>query len=484
MSPDPTDLLRALNPAPAATAPPIERLWRRLEQTNTLSPVQGDGVDLSAERSDRERAAGRRPDGRSRRASGWGSRVLVAGLLGVALAIGVGAVVVLHANHPPAGPAPAVQHALPSPARGLVGILGVLRRPQTPADRDLGPSLTAVVHHSLVGKPVESLVRVAGVTPDGQRVVLVPMQPRHGSWPPRPSGPRTGLRLGLFAGGGGCCLTPAAIEDGQAWDSAGGSSGNYVVIVVPDGVARVRVAFSHPVTAPVHDNVAVFSVPKAVENLNIYPMTWFGPSGAVVKRFRSSLPPAPTPGQAADQRLRALRADRQANVHTSRPILDNFELFGAALPSNRTFGIFPANFVITHPPLTVLPTYILRTGSGAGYAVDVNNARMLTTQTGLRVWLLAGRVICIYGPSSQAENCTGDPGSTLRFGLVNTVKPPRGPRLLLAVVPSASHTITLTTTSGREIVPVHDGVALAVATAVTGVAYKSSTGTRITERAP
>ena len=51
----------------------------------------------------------------------------------------------------------------------------------------------------------------------------------------------------------------------------------------------MRVSFSHPITASVHDNVTVFTVPDAVENLGIYNMTWYGSSGTVIKRFKSSL---------------------------------------------------------------------------------------------------------------------------------------------------------------------------------------------------
>jgi len=438
-------------------------------------------VDSAAQPANHQRSDRRGRPERPGRSPGWSSRLVAVALVAVTVAIVVAAVVMLRPAHRTGGGPPAVQSTLPSPARGVVGILGVLRRPQTQADRDLGPVLTRVMRQSRVGIPVMSLIRVAGIAPDGQKVVLVPMRPRNGAWPPGAGGPASGLRLGLFAGGGGCCSSPAAIEAGQGWSSAGSGSGNYVVLVVPDGVVRVTVAFSHPITAPVRNNIAVFAVPQAVENLSIYPMTWFGASGQVVKRFASSLPPAPTRGQTATQRARAINDDRRANVRTPPAILDTYALFRAGSPGG-TFGAGAARFTVTRSPLAALPTFVLGTGSGPGYTMDVNNARRLTTPGGLQLWLLAGRVICIYGPSPQNAVCTTDPGSTSRFGLVSTFAPPTGPRLLIAVVPNSNRTIALATTTGPRTATVHDGIAVAIATGVTSVELKNSTGPPVIQR--
>jgi hypothetical protein len=156
-----------------------------------------------------------------------------------------------------------------------------------------------------------SLVRAAGVTVGGQKVVLVPVRPPVGElWPT--SGPAkggsTGTRLALLSGGGGCCSTPAEIEAGQAWSSFGSAAGNYIVLVVPDGVARVTIGLARPVTSAVHDNVAAFSVPRPVENLGVYPMTWLGPSGKVLKRFAPS-PQSVLPVTSNPVRVRVARSD-------------------------------------------------------------------------------------------------------------------------------------------------------------------------------
>jgi hypothetical protein len=265
---DPTELLRALNPEPAATAPEIDVLWRRLEVDGPIADDESDAV------------------AQWRRGPVWASRMLTAGLAAVAVAIGVGAMLVLH--HRTTARPPVAHRTSPSAARGLVGILGVLRRPQTAADRDLGSGLTRGSLSLRAAVPVMSLVRAANATVGGHKVVLVPVRPGVGKlWPtPRPSG--DGMRLALFSGGGGCCLTPAQIEAGQAWSSFGSGSRNYVVMVVPDGVVRVTIGLARPLTAAVHDNVAAFTVPMPVENLGGYRMTWYGPPGEVVKQFAPS----------------------------------------------------------------------------------------------------------------------------------------------------------------------------------------------------
>jgi hypothetical protein len=184
----------------------------------------------------------------------------------------------------------------------------VLRRPQTKADLD--PALLQELGQRSISPlaalrtPVRSLIRLAAVTPWGDKVFLVPFK--------RPSRPQIaklparlrrrvarwlaraghGLKLGLFAGGGGCCDTTAHIEAAGSWIS-GGPSPNWLVLVVPDGIARVTVspaptqADEHPqaITAAVHNNVAAFEVQQPVEDLYIDKMVWYSPSGSIVKRI-------------------------------------------------------------------------------------------------------------------------------------------------------------------------------------------------------
>jgi hypothetical protein len=318
-----------------------------------------------------------------------------------------------------------------------------------------------------------SLVRVAAVTRDGQKIVLVPMRPRNGTWPPRPRGPRSGLRLALFAGGGGCCITVAAIEAGQDWSSYGGSSRNYVVIVVPDGVARVRVALSHPVTAPVHNNVAVLTVAQAVENLGIYKMTWYGPSGTVVKRFPSSLP---TSTQAAATHTHLSQIDQRNTTQIAPQIHDHFDLFGSRAIG--TFGRGAQRFTVAQPALTSLPNYVLDMGTGGGYPMVVKATREVTTSSGLQVWVQAGNVICMNSiPSERVGTCSSDPAFTLASGLVAFPLLPSGSRMILGVVPDTNQTVTVDTASGgTRSVPVTDGVFITPAHGVTQIRIRAITG--------
>ena len=190
---------------------------------------------------------------------------------------------------------------------GVVGIVGVLRHPQTRSDLDR----RALEQISLAsgsrarawwGTPVRSLIRLATVTPWGDKVFLAAFRP-----PSRASFERVSARLGFSAAlrrrdlnrltrlgyavgivvlgkGGSCCESVASIEAGAAALQSGPSP-NTVVLLVPDGVAKVTLQLNPPVTATVRDNVAAFVVRQHVENLSLGKMIWYGPTGVIVKRI-------------------------------------------------------------------------------------------------------------------------------------------------------------------------------------------------------
>lgn len=290
---DPVELLRAANPVPDCSRPPIEALWARLD----LDSETEDRIDTGHVSAGGFSPADDplRSDGGGADRGRWLARAAVLALVFIAVIVGGGALVLLGGGHnrpqttvtaPVTAPAGRSQH------QTLLDVLGVLRRTQTPADRDLGPYLTKVVRDIAAGKPVKSLVRVAAVLPDRETVVLVPMRPRHGTvWPKGSaegaSAPKRGLRLAVIgAGGSACCLTPASILAGR--ESLTGANGplNYAVLVVPDGVAKVTVSLKQPVTATVHNNVAVFKTPEPIQTPSAHTITWYGPNGAIVKRIR------------------------------------------------------------------------------------------------------------------------------------------------------------------------------------------------------
>jgi hypothetical protein len=236
-------------------APSIDRLWVRVDaELPTASAVPA-----------------------RRRRTAWSSRLAVAMTVGVALAVLVGGVIVLQSHHGPPGPAATAN------ASSLTRILGVLRRPQTVADRTAIQASHAFAQSPT--KPITSLARTAATLPGGRPLGLVPVR-YHGR-----------VALALLGGGGNpsCCFTPAQIEAGQVfWSNLGA-----LALFVPDGVARVRYQLAHPVTVPVHDNVAV--IRATVDGPGHHAMTWLAPDGSVVKQFGKPQRPTPATGPPQSQ---------------------------------------------------------------------------------------------------------------------------------------------------------------------------------------
>jgi hypothetical protein len=166
-----------------------------------------------------------------------------------------------------------------------------------------------------------SLIRLATVTPWHSKVFLVPLKAltaREIAKLPaelRPPASRTLRRqgkaetLGTFevggpATGGVCCATATEINrfGDTFWAGGPGSAPMQGVVVVPDGVSDVTLTLSrgraggptYKATATVHNNVAAFEIHRAV-NDPFQEMTWYGPTGQVVKRISHGrvLPPLP-----------------------------------------------------------------------------------------------------------------------------------------------------------------------------------------------
>jgi hypothetical protein len=190
-----------------------------------------------------------------------------------------------------------------SPSRTeLIRLLGVLRRPQTAADR--------AFHHAgwptpprAPGSRIEpdrALIRLATVTPWGAKVFIVPLT--------SPTNPVLARELGetvaLWVQGIGWndYSRVSAVESGSAWGpeatvrrSNGGVESRFFEIV-PDGVAKVLFyqlrqfprpgkapQFSGSVTANVHNNVAVFQV--AGRGASPVYAAWYTASGRLIKRI-------------------------------------------------------------------------------------------------------------------------------------------------------------------------------------------------------
>jgi hypothetical protein len=316
---------------------PIAELERELLSAARRMSAGEETVSLPGAR----RAPGRGDRTRGRRAVPHSSTGTVAVLVSTAAVIAVvlGAVVALGGHQRPRRPTPApAAAASTSGARQLVDILGVLRRPQTAADRSaaLGSRFSSGLL-ALAGTPDLALMRYATTAPWGERLYVVPMNPpttrQIKSFAQRFPGARGQLvRLararpetlmvfsdGSFGGSGDA----ATIEqrggigtEGAGRSFAGGSTATRITIVVPDGVAKVRFVFprqpspgrsgapiySHSlsVVAPVHDNIAAVQVNREAMAAS-FPMIWYGPSGQVVKRIgdlaaANTVIPPPKPG--------------------------------------------------------------------------------------------------------------------------------------------------------------------------------------------
>ena len=246
----------------------------------------------------------------------------------VVIALALGAVVTLGGRRQPHTTVrtPAVS---PAGVRHLVGILGVLRSAQTPADRPpaLVPRLTSRLGLTFVGTPDLALMRFATTTPWGERLYVVPINPPTAQQIARftkrvPAAQRSRLiklirgraetLMVLSIDGAGGAGDAATIEQGHGIGTegagrtfAGGSTATRITLVVPDGVAKVKFVFprqsspeqpaapvyphSLAVIAPVRDNIAAVQVDRDVMDGSV-PMIWYGPDGQVVKRIGTVKP--------------------------------------------------------------------------------------------------------------------------------------------------------------------------------------------------
>jgi hypothetical protein len=264
---------------------------RRMNATDEPSPRRPTGA---------HEPASERPGVRGRpgvRPGGLGAGISLAASVLVVLAVGSAFLLTGHSGSKRAA----------SPLQTMVDSLAVLRRPQTPADRDPATlqQIVRIVRSDRHFTPDLGLMRLAATTPWRARVVLVPFTVTT-------SVAGTGsLRRGARASGAAgakprweSARNLLVFVRGSLWGAgtAGAirdhgilarvtfyrSSGMGVVLVVPDGVTKV--AFAVPglrvITAGVKSNVAAFRVPtqRAVLVMSASSVTWFGPGGRVLKR--------------------------------------------------------------------------------------------------------------------------------------------------------------------------------------------------------
>ena len=263
---DVIERLRRLDPVPEQLAPPpIAELLSQLDR-------QADGPPSSS-LSPRQR----------HRALSVGALVTAASV-GIVVVIVVGSLVLLgrgnsSPRHAAAGRSVAASRA------ALIQTLGVLRTPQTRIDRSAvsawpyggGLSGRACLH----GLPCvdSALVRKARVPPLGYQVTFLPFASR--SWRQFPEGGE-GLTIAVHgphigSEGGGPVDAATLKAHGLQLFSNVGYGLNLGVIVVPDGVARVKLRAlrinGHPTanttviavtSSPVHENAAVVQIKNLI----------------------------------------------------------------------------------------------------------------------------------------------------------------------------------------------------------------------------
>jgi hypothetical protein len=283
---------------------PIALLERELLDAAHRRAVLLDEPDASSHEPRGPRPQASRP---ARRRSSLGAFAAVA-LSGAAVAVALGALVSLHGRSASTQTRASAPAAPSSARRQLIDILGVLRRPQTPADLRILPQLTNV--STQVGIPDRPLIRYATTTPWGEKLYFVPTSTVM-------AGQRVEELSVLSSQGGSGGARAAEIEAGQEIGTQGGAGirGTRVTVVVPDGVASVKLVLprqpfpgqygapiyphSIAVTTAVHGNVAALQIDR--QSGIPFPMIWYGPDGQVVKRIgnlagANQVVPTPRPG--------------------------------------------------------------------------------------------------------------------------------------------------------------------------------------------
>jgi hypothetical protein len=331
-----------------------ERLRRALEQQaqriQTDPPAWEPADETVPEplEAPHERPHGRAPRGRiasaSRRAGPVASAVGVVVLVSVTVVIAAGALIAVGGHHASATRQHWQHTTTPSTAtpsrEQLVRMLGVLRRPQSYADLH-SPAIARVlampspVAGAGGGTPDVPLIRRAATTPWGAGVFIVPMKPptAASSAALKAQAPKWAISqlshhgegIYLQVGSGGACCSTAAdiraghdmITEGAGRNFAGGSTQTRLVLLVPDGVAKVQFVLPRQpsrnspgspiysnasrITVPVQGNVAAVQVKRELMGAAV-PMIWYSSDGHVITRFgnlgtvnRVLAPPRPGP---------------------------------------------------------------------------------------------------------------------------------------------------------------------------------------------
>ncbi|HEX4035770.1 MAG TPA: hypothetical protein VHX66_15100 [Solirubrobacteraceae bacterium] len=189
-----------------------------------------------------------------------------------------------------------------TPSKSLLAILGVLRRPATPAD-----ALPAAIERSFLSERigggifVKYIRRARVIGPIGVWVYPMTIRPCNGAAEAGMAEYRAPLVFPAGGEGGGVG-TAAQIAGGRGFGSSSTFGLSRVTMLVPDGVASVVLHYpagkiggfdrhrgrAVTLAATVVGNVMVVAIPRnGMRLLAPMTMTWRAASGAVVKTFNS-----------------------------------------------------------------------------------------------------------------------------------------------------------------------------------------------------
>ncbi len=224
------------------------------------------------------------------------------------------------------GQTPAPKIAADAPPPEQLAMLGVLRRPQTAADRSAASraALRLLSGASITGVRTNG-VRLLAHSPRDRGIVLVPVARYARQSPPLPADTPPEVRKALNSppipnalcllqldvdGAGAGCWSSADVREGRAWTSLGNRS----IWVLPDGVATIRIEPLNgaPVDIAVTDNAAVYDMPPAGHETQR--TTFLDAQGATVKVIE---PPKHPPDG-------ALPGERTTRRHRARPVPASF----------------------------------------------------------------------------------------------------------------------------------------------------------------
>lgn len=184
-----------------------------------------------------------------------------------------------------------------TPSRSLLSILGVLRRPATPADvlpASIKEAFSRPIFRMFGQEIFVNYIRRARVVAGTSYYVMPVLYTGCGAFK---RGESMMLSSGSSGGGAG---TAATIEQGAAYGTLGSFGHTTIETLVPDGVATVTLHYpagkiggfdrnhapAFTITTKVVGNLLIVTVPRGGNRLMApMTMTWRAPDGTTVKAF-------------------------------------------------------------------------------------------------------------------------------------------------------------------------------------------------------